>query len=165
MATIDSDYVKQMAQQLATYEVQNGLNKADRNKSSYQSQLNAVTSLETALKSFSTAVKNLQGVAGSNTSMLVNSATSSKDGYLTAKVDKNAVPGSYDFFVEQLATSHQLSFAGLQTSDIDTQGTLTLTQNGKSFDIDLSAIDSDGDGANSLDELAAAIKRPPTTPV
>lgn len=159
MATIDSDYVKQMAQQLATYEVQNGLNKADRNKSSYQSQLNAVTSLETALKSFSTAVKNLQGVAGSNTSMLVNSATSSKDGYLTAKVDKNAVPGSYDFFVEQLATSHQLSFAGLQTSDIDTQGTLTLTQNGKSFDIDLSAIDSDGDGANSLDELAAAINK------
>ncbi|QJP06623.1 flagellar filament capping protein FliD [Pseudomonas multiresinivorans] len=159
MATIDSDYVKQMAQQLATYEVQNGLSKADRNKSSYQSQLTAVTSLESALKSFSTAVKNLQGVTGSKTSMLVNSATLSKDGYLTAKVDKTAVPGSYDFFVEQLATSHQLSFSGLQAGDIDTQGTLTLSQNGKSFDIDLSKIDTDGDGSNSLDELAAAINK------
>ncbi|KJJ98432.1 flagellar hook protein FliD [Pseudomonas sp. 21] len=159
MATIDSDYVKSMAQQLATYEVQNGLNKADRNKSSYQSQLTAVTSLESALKTFSSAVKSLQGVTGSNTSMLVNSATTSKDGYLTAKVDKNAVPGSYDFFVEQLATSHQLSFSGLQSGDVDTQGTLTLTQNGKSFDIDLSKIDTDGDGSNSLDELAAAINK------
>lgn len=159
MATIDSDYVKSMAQQLATYEVQNGLNKADRNKSSYQSQLTAVTSLESALKTFSSAVKSLQGVTGSNTSMLVNSATTSKDGYLTAKVDKNAAPGNYDFFVEQLATSHQLSFSGLQAGDVDTQGTLTLTQNGKSFDIDLSKIDTDGDGSNSLDELAAAINK------
>ncbi|MFJ3260541.1 flagellar filament capping protein FliD [Pseudomonas sp. NPDC086581] len=159
MATIDSDYVKSMAQQLATYEVQNGLSKADRNKSSYQSQLTAVTSLESALKTFSSAVKSLQGVTGSKTSMLVNSATTSKDGYLTAKVDKNAVPGSYDFFVEQLATSHQLSLSGLQAGDVDTQGTLTLTQNGKSFDIDLSKIDTDGDGSNSLDELAAAINK------
>ncbi|MDN6855082.1 flagellar filament capping protein FliD [Pseudomonas sp. CAN2814] len=159
MATIDSDYVKSMAQQLATYEVQNGLSKADRNKSSYQSQLTAVTSLESALKTFSSAVKSLQGVTGSNTSMLVNSATTSKDGYLTAKVDKNAVPGSYDFFVEQLATSHQLSFSGLQAGDVDTQGTLTIGQNGKSFDIDLSQIDTDGDGSNSLDELAAAINK------
>lgn len=86
--------------------MQNGLNKADRNKTSYQSQLTAVTSLESALKTFSSAVKSLQGVTGSNSSMLVNSATTSKDGYLTAKVDKNAVPGSYDFFMRQLATSN-----------------------------------------------------------
>ena len=159
MATIDSDYVKQMAQQLATYDVQSGLNKADRNKASYQSQLTAVTSLETALKTFSTAVKGLQGTTGSNTSMLINSAKLSKDGYLTATVGKSAVAGRYDFFVEQLASSHQLSFSGLQSGDIDTQGTLTLSQNGKFFDIDLSKIDTDGDGSNSMDELAAAINK------
>jgi len=157
MTTIDSDYVKQMAQQLATYEVQNGLNKADRNKASYQSQLTAVTSLESALKTFATAVKGLN--KATDASMLVNSATLSKDGYLTATVGSTAVAGKYDFFVEQLATAHQLSFAGLQASDIDTQGTLTLSQNGKSFDIDLSKIDSDGDGSNSLEELAAAINK------
>lgn len=156
MTTIDSDYVKQMAQQLATYEVQNGLNKADRNKASYQSQLTAVTALESALKTFSSAVK---GLNGTDASMLVNSATMSKDGYLSAKVGSTAVAGKYDFFVEQLATSHQMSFSGLQAGDIDTQGTLTLTQNGKSFDIDLSKIDSDGDGSNSMEELAAAINK------
>lgn len=156
MTTIDSDYVKQMAQQLATYEVQGGLNKADRNKASYQSQLTAVTSLESALKAFATSVK---GLNGSDASMLVNSATLSKDGYLTAKVGSTAVAGQYDFFVEQLATSQQLSFSGLQASDIDTQGTLTLSQNGKSFAIDLSQVDTDGDGSNSLDELAAAINK------
>lgn len=156
MTTIDSDYVKQMAQQLATYEVQNGLNKADRNKASYQSQLTAVTSLETAMKTFATAVK---GLKGTDSSMLVNSATLSKEGYLTAKVGSSATAGKYDFFVEQLASAHQLSFSGLQASDIDTQGTLTLTQDGKSFDIDLSTIDSDGDGSNSLEELAAAINK------
>lgn len=158
MTTIDSDYVKQMAQQLANYEVQNGLNKADRNKATYQSQLTAVTSLESALKTFATAVKGLKGTT-SDASMLVNSATMSKDGYLTAKVGSTAVAGKYDFFVEQLATSHQLSFSGLQASDIDTQGSLTLNQNGKSFSIDLSKVDSDGDGSNSMEELAAAINK------
>lgn len=151
---IDSDYVQQMASQLASYEVQSALTRANRNQATYKAQLNAVTTLETALRSFASAVKGLKGSSGS---MLVNSATFSQSGYATATVGATAVPGSYQFFVEQLATRHQLALEGLQNSDVDTSGTLTIGQGGSSFSIDLAGVDKDGDGINSLDELAAAI--------
>ncbi|BAN49938.1 flagellar filament capping protein FliD [Metapseudomonas resinovorans] len=151
---IDSDYVKQMASQLANYEVQSALTKANRNQTAYKSQLTAVTTLDTALKSFSSAIK---GLKSSSTSMLVNKATFSKEGVATATVGPKAVSGSYQFFVEQLASSHQVALQGLTTDDIDTQGELTIGQDGKSFKINLASIDTDGDGKNSLDELAAAI--------
>jgi flagellar hook-associated protein 2 len=87
----------------------------------------------------------------------VNSATFSSTDYATATVGSKAVAGSYDFFVKQLATRHQVAFEGLVDSDVDTSGTLKITQGAKSFDIDLSKIDSDSDGTNSLAEVAAAI--------
>lgn len=152
---IDSDYVKQMSSQLATYEVQGAIAKAERNEANYKSQLSAVTSLESALRTFSSAVKGMNSV---NSTMLVNKATMSQEGYATANVATNAIPGTYDFFVEQLASRHQLAIKDLEETDIGTNtGTLTLTQAAGSFNVDLSAIDTDGDGKNSLAELAAAI--------
>lgn len=152
---IDSDYVKQMSSQLATYEVQGAIAKAERNEANYKSQLSAVTSLESALRTFSSAIKGLNSV---NSTMLVNKATMSQEGYATANVATNAIPGTYDFFVEQLASRHQLAIKDLEETDIGTNtGTLTLTQAAGSFNVDLSAIDTDGDGKNSLAELAAAI--------
>ncbi|MGF6690051.1 flagellar hook-associated protein 2 [Metapseudomonas resinovorans] len=151
---IDSDYVKQMASQLANYEVQASLTKASRNEATYKAQLEAVGKLDSALKTFSTTVKSLKSVTSS---MLVNKATFSKEGVASATVGVKATAGSYQFFVEQLASSHQLMLQGLQPADIDTTGELTISQNGKSFKVDLSAVDTDGDGDNSLEELAAAI--------
>jgi flagellar hook-associated protein 2 len=151
---IDSDYVKQMATQLAGYEVQSAISKANRNQASYKAQLTAVTSLETALKTFSTAVKGLKGV---DKSVLINSATFSSTGYATAKVGTTAVAGNYQFFVEQLASAHQVALEGLTDADVPSSGNLVIGQGANSFSIDLSSIDTDSSGGNTLAELAAAI--------
>lgn len=151
---IDSDYVKQMATQLANYEVQAAVTKANRNQSSYKAQLTAVTSLETALKTFSTAVKGLKGM---DKSVLTNTATFGSEGFATAKVGTTAVAGNYQFFVEQLASAHQVALEGLTDADIPTSGNLVIGQGAGSFSIDLSSIDSNSSGGNSLAELAAAI--------
>ena len=153
---IDSDYVKQMATQLAGYEVQSAVAKANRNQASYKAQLTAVTSLETALKTFSTAVKGLKGV---DKSVLINSATFSSTGYATAKVGTTAVAGNYQFFVEQLASAHQVALEGLTDADIPSSGNLVIGQGAKSFSIDLSSTDADSSGGTSLAELAAAINK------
>lgn len=151
---IDSDYVKQMATQLAKYEVQSALTKANRNQSNYKAQLSAVTSLETALKTFGSAVK---GLKGADKSVLTNTATFSSEGFASAKVGTKAVAGNYQFFVEQLASAHQVALEGLTDADIPTSGNLVIGQGAASFSIDLNNIDSDNSGSNSLAELAAAI--------
>jgi len=154
MATIDSDYIQQMSTQLATYEVQAALAKANRNEAAYKAQLTAVTALDSALKTFKSALGGLKSGGGS---MLVNSASFSQEGYASATVDTTAIAGSYQFFVEQLASRHQLAVEGLQDGDVDGSGSLTIGLGTASFTIDLSSIDSDGDGSNSLAELVAAI--------
>lgn len=151
---INSDYVKQMATQLASYEVQAALTKANRNQSNYKAQLTAVGSLETALKTFSTSVKGLKGV---DKSVLTNTATFSSEGFATAKVGTTAVAGNYQFFVEQLASAHQVALESLTDADIPASGNLVIGQGAASFSIDLSGIDTDGVAGNSLAELAAAI--------
>ncbi|MGG2398524.1 flagellar filament capping protein FliD [Pseudomonas sp. SH1-B] len=147
---IDSDYVQSMATQLAQYEIQGQLAKANRNQDAYKAQLNALTSLDTALKAFKSAASGLK-LAGS--SMLVNSASYSQEGYATATVESKAVAGSYDFFVQQLASKSQLALQGLQDGDLGS-GSLTLGQGSESFNIDLSSV-------TTLDELAASINSAP----
>jgi len=153
---IDTNYAKSMATQLAQFDVQAATTKANRNEANYKSKLSAVTSLESALKTFSSTVKSLKSV-GTNSAVLINNASFSSADYATATVSSKAVAGSYDFFVQQLASRHQVAFEGVQNSDIDTSGTFTITQGAKSFDIDLGSIDNNSDGTNSLEELAAAI--------
>lgn len=153
---IDTNYVQTMATQLAQFDVQAATTKANRNEKNYKNKLSAVTALESALKTFASSVKSLKTI-GSNSTVMVNSATFSSADYATANVGSKAIAGSYDFFVKQLASRHQVAFEGLQDSDIDTSGTLTITQGTKSFGINLSGIDSNNDGTNSLTELAAAI--------
>lgn len=143
---IDSDYVQSMATQLAQYEIQGQLAKANRNQEAYKAQLNALSSLDTALKSFKSAASGLK-LAGS--SMLVNSASYSQDGYATATVGSKAVAGSYDFFVQQLASKSQLALQGLQDGDLGS-GSLSIGQGSDTFSVDLGAV-------TTLDELAAAI--------
>ncbi|TLX59178.1 flagellar hook protein FliD [Stutzerimonas nosocomialis] len=153
---IDSDYIQQMSKQLADYEVQSSLNRLNRNEANYKAQRTALSTLRTSLSTFNSVVK---GLKSTTSTMLVNSATFSQDGYASATVGTKAVPGSYNFFVEQLASAHQVAIGGLSAADIGTQGTLTIGQGGSSFDIDLSTVDSDGNGSTSLEELAAAINQ------
>lgn len=157
MATIDSDYIQQMSSQLAQYEIQAAMVRTERNQKNYTIQLDAIRSLDSALQAFRSEIKGLSSTSGS---MLVNSATFGQDGYATATVGSTAVAGSYDFFVEQLASRHQLSVEGLQDADVDMSGKLVIGQGAAgSFSIDLSTVDGDGNGINSLAEVADAINK------
>lgn len=138
---IDSDYVKQMATQLATYEVQSSLDRLNRNESNYKTQRDALSKLRTSLTTFKSA---MSGLKTGNATMLVNSASFSQEGYATATVGSKAQPGSYQFYVEQLASKQQVAVQGL--ADGSLSGTLTL----KGQDFDLS-------GYATLEEAAKAI--------
>ncbi|HBB22007.1 MAG TPA: flagellar hook protein FliD, partial [Pseudomonas sp.] len=106
---IDSDYIKQMSTQLATYEVQSSLDRLNRNESNYKTQRDALSKLRTALTTFKSAASALK--TGKAT-MLVNSASFSQEGYATATVGSKAQPGSYQFYVEQLASKQQVAVQG-----------------------------------------------------
>jgi len=138
---IDSDYIKQMSTQLATYEVQSSLDRLNRNESNYKTQRDALSKLRTALTTFKSAASALK--TGKAT-MLVNSASFSQEGYATPTVGSKAQPGSYQFYVEQLASKQQVAVQGL--ADGSLSGTLTL----KGQDFDLS-------GYATLEEAATAI--------
>lgn len=154
---IDTNYIQQSAKSLADYEVYRASSQLSRNEAKYKAQLSALTALDTAIKAMTASLKGLKGSTGS---MLVNKAAFSKEGMASATVGAKAVEGSYDFFVKQLASKHQLAVGGLGGANpIDTTGNLTLEQDGESFTIDLSTVDTDGDGQNSPEELAAAINR------
>lgn len=149
MATIDSDYVQQMATQLAQYDIQASQTRLNRNKTSYNSELSAVTQLKSALSTFSSAVSGLRSSSSSTSNMLVNSATFSAEGYATASVGSTAVSGSYQFFVKQLAAKDQVALQGLSDGDLGS-GDLTIGQGSDSFKIDMS-------GITNLSALASAI--------
>lgn len=152
----DSDYARNMATQLAQYDVQAPLARLDRNEAKYRGQLDAINKLDSALRTFRTAVRDVKGVGTS--SMLVNKGTMNQEGVATATVGTRAVPGNYQFVVEQLASQHQLALTGLNPEDIGSAGDLTLTVNGEAFVINLSsAVDSDG--KVPLAELATAINK------
>jgi len=138
---IDSDYVKQMSTQLATYEVQSSLDRLNRNESNYKTQRDALSKLRTSLTTFKSAASGLK--TGSAT-MLVNSATVSQEGYVTANVGTKAQAGSYQFYVEQLASKQQIAVQGLVDGNLS--GTLTLK--GQAFELG---------GYATLDEAAKAI--------
>ncbi|MGA6100038.1 flagellar filament capping protein FliD [Stutzerimonas marianensis] len=138
---IDSDYVQQMSTQLATYEVQSSLDRLNRNEARYKAQRDALSTLRTSLTTFKSAMTKLNS---STSNMLTNSATFSQEGYATATVGATAKPGTYDFFVERLASKQQVAVQGLVDGSLN--GTLTL--NAQAFDLSSYA---------TLDEAAKAI--------
>lgn len=138
---INSDYVQQMSTQLATYEVQGSLDRLNRNESRYKAQRDALGSLRTSLTTFKSAITKLNS---STTSMLTNSATFSQEGYATATVGTTATAGTYDFYVERLASKQQVAVQGLVDGSLS--GTLTL--NTQAFDLSKYA---------TLDDAAKAI--------
>lgn len=118
---IDSNYIKQMSTQLATYEVQSSLDRLNRNESNYKTQRDALSKLRTSLTTFKSAVS---GLKTGKATMLVNSATTSQEGYVSATVGAKAQAGSYQFYVEQLASKQQVAVQGLVDGALS--GTLTL---------------------------------------
>jgi len=121
----------------------------------------ALSSLSSAISSFQTALASLTGVGHT---MLAKSATLSDTTVGTATAKSTAADGTYSLFVQQVATSSQVSYnsladgsqlGGKLTINLkdETAGTTTST-----FDVQLdAAADTDADGKLSVREIAAAI--------
>ncbi|RSD30223.1 flagellar filament capping protein FliD [Vibrio pectenicida] len=147
-----------MAQQLATFDVQSFRQRYTAQASQYQSKLDALGKVESALRDFRTAVNDMNN---SSSGIIKNSAKVSSEGVFTASAESNALTGSYQIFVEQVATSHQVS-VGMPstlepTTEVPLTGTLKLEVGGKELVIDLSTLDSDGDGKATIADLSSAI--------
>lgn len=154
-----------MATQLATFDVQPFEQRYQLQANKYQSQLSALGKVETALREFRTAIDEMNSTTAS---VIKNTATLSQEGNFTTSVDASALNGSYQFFVEQVATAHQVSTGMPAGSTADTQipttGTLDFTIDGETMSIDLSTVDTDGDGTATLTDLATAINNDSTNP-
>jgi flagellar hook-associated protein 2 len=161
-STIDA---ASMAKNLATYDVQAFQTLYRKQENTYQSQLTALGKVQTALNDFRSAVKSMNS---STSSVVQNSATSSSDSNFTATAGADALAGDYQIFVEQVATANQVSASMPSTLTADTEipatGTLDLTVGSTSMSLDLSTIDSDGDGKTTMAELVKAINNSSDNP-
>ncbi|MGR5305549.1 flagellar filament capping protein FliD [Vibrio mediterranei] len=154
-----------MATNLATYDVQPFQQRYQMQADKYQAQITALGKVESALREFRTAVTNMNS---SSSNIIKNTATVSQEGFLSATANASAMAGSYQVFVEQVATAHQLSTgmpADLDANtEIPTTGTLDLTVDGKTLSLDLSTVDTDGDGKATMADLLSAINNDPDNP-
>jgi len=134
----------------------------------------ALSKLGSAISAFQTSLSSLTGIGKT---MLAQSATLSNTTVGSATAKSTAAAGTYNLFVQQVATAGQASYQIPQNGDIGGKLTLTLappatpattppspsaTQTGQ-FTVQLNAAaDTDGDGSLSAREIAAAINGEPT---
>jgi flagellar hook-associated protein 2 len=121
----------------------------------------ALTTLSSAISTFQTSLATLTGVGHT---MLAQSATLSDTTVGTATASATAADGAYSLFVQQVATSSQVSYDSLADgSQLGGQLTINLADEGAgtntaNFTVQLdNTADTDGDGVLSVRELAAAI--------
>lgn len=150
-----------LATQLATAYTQQTQNLLTAQNKASQARSTALSKLQSSLQGFDTAMKALttgkDGLAQLSAGF-ANTATG------TAKADSTALPGSYQIFVEKLASSHQLAFKDVPAQDVSAwpAGPLNMSvnlANGSSFVVNLANADADSDGSLSQVELARAINQ------
>lgn len=117
-----------------------------------------LTDLGTALSSFQAS---LMALTGTGKTLYAQSVTFSDAAIGTGTATAFAAPGTYSFFVKQLATSSQVAFAGLK-DDTGVSGELIVKMGGdEAFKISMTAADADKNGTLTPRELAAAINGAP----
>jgi flagellar hook-associated protein 2 len=92
-----------------------------------------LSTLGSALSTFQTALASLTGL---NKTISASSALFSDTSIGSATATAAATPGTYSFFVEQVASAHKISYGGM--TDFAGGGKLTLGAGGTPFTIDLS---------------------------
>jgi flagellar hook-associated protein 2 len=145
---------------------------ADKYMDAAQTQLtnqtNTATATAKALSTLGSAISDFQtslaSFAGIGKSMLAQSAIVSDTSVGTASAKSTAPAGTYSLFVQQVATSSQVSYnsladgaalGGKLTINLADEGAGTNTAH---FDVNLDATaDTDHDGKLSVREIAAAI--------
>lgn len=113
--------VNSIVRQLMAVEAQ-PLTKLATKEASYQAKLSAYASLRGGLSAFQTAI----GALSSPSKFQSYSSSTSESGIVSATTSSQAVPGTYNINVTQLAQSQTLTTSG-QTSTTTAIGTGTLT--------------------------------------
>jgi flagellar hook-associated protein 2 len=123
-------------------------------------QLNSAKTVATALGNLSTSIRafqsSLSSLVGGNTTILAQSATLSDSSFGSASANGRAVAGTYDFFVEQVATAGRTTYSNL-TDTTDSTGILRVKLGNSDTGINVDLARAAGDGTLSVRELAAAI--------
>lgn len=145
------------ATQLASLLVQGPQQQIDRESQIAKATQAGLEKLRSALSGFTTALSGLSSVSGG---LKKNSATLSAGAGATATASASAQPGSYSFFVEQLASTHQIAYADLPAVPVALGGPLVVQRaDGSAFNVNLLAADQDGDGNLNATEIARAINQ------
>lgn len=125
------------------------------NQDSLTAQTKAASATSGGLASLGSAISafqsSLYALTGLNKTMSAQAATFSDTAMGSATASANAVAGTYSFFVERLASAHQISYSGIQG---DAGGKFTLNAGSTAISISIAA------GATPRD-LAAAINAAP----
>ncbi|HHQ4760829.1 TPA: lateral flagellar capping protein LafB [Aeromonas veronii] len=126
-----------MAMQLVVIERQNMDKLLKKQMDSIKGQQSAISTLTTKLSTFQTMLKDLNKASN----LQAQKATMSQEGLMTVTSNGKASSGQYNFFVEQLAQSHQVGLSlNSETTPLPTDGVFSLTVKGKSVDIDLASL-------------------------
>ncbi|WP_206995175.1 flagellar filament capping protein FliD [Trinickia mobilis] len=162
MAGIDFSDPKGSASYLVQFMTQGRQSFLNMQMALFKTTADALTSLQSAMQSFESALNAL--VSGGN-GVIQQTGTFSDPTIGTATVSGSAQPGTYQFFVEQLATANQQAFGGtngMPSVDPNTAGSFSVSLgDGTTIDVDLSQADKDGDGQVSPAEIARAINQDP----
>ncbi|MFL9626745.1 lateral flagellar capping protein LafB [Aeromonas jandaei] len=126
-----------MAMQLVAIERQNMDKLLKKQMDSIKGQQSAISTLTTKLSSFQTMLKDLNKASN----LQAQKAVMSQEGIMTVTSNGKASSGQYNFFVEQLAQSHQVGLSlDSETAPLPADGVFSLTVKGKSVDIDLATL-------------------------
>lgn len=139
-----------------------------RQQSRYNSKFSALGTLKSAVSSFDSALSKVNDLSQYSK----NTATTSNSGIVTTSANAEAVPGTYQFYTDQLASSHSLASPAVVDSDETAIGTGSITirfgttdyvsgtdtYNGFTLNADKSAATIDIDSSNNtLEGIMGAI--------
>lgn len=146
---------KTTAAQLAQIYTQGRQSMIDAQSASANAIDKALSTLSLAMGTFRSSLSSLS----SSGSVVANKATFSSD-VGTATANATAAAGNYQFYVEQLATTGQVSYSGVADSAVTgaAAGTLSVKlADGSSFTVSLANGDKDANNVLTAKEIAAAI--------
>lgn len=125
------------AMQLVAIERKNMDSLLKKQMDGIKGQQSALSTLNTKLSTFQTMLKDLNKASN----LQAQKATMSQEGVMTVTSNGKASSGQYNFFVEQLAQSHQVGLSlDSETAPLPADGVFSLTVKGKTIDIDLATL-------------------------
>ncbi|MGR5347532.1 flagellar filament capping protein FliD [Vibrio mediterranei] len=148
-----------MAQQLAAYEVMPF-------ETRYLMKLEIAESQSKALNEIKGILSNLDNLiydyTKSNASVSKLVAKSGNEDYLSVTAKDGASEANLSIFVEQMANRHQvgLPVSGTSGSDVmGTSGIITVEIDGETYEVDMAAADSSGDGETTYLEFVSEFNK------